>query len=448
MKNIKNIKDIRYNISLYILLPIIFAGIALLTLVASYNLTIYYQKAVGDPVWHVAFWGVFLVLFSVISGVLIVRFIIDPMERFVKKTDTLGVVNAAGTEDKHAKKDEMTRYTRMFDRVTDFLSRVEARELFPRIVGQSKSMRAVFYQIIKVAPTDSTVMLLGETGTGKELFASSIHEHSRRKGKPFVAINCAAIPEGLLESELFGHEKGAFTGADKRKTGKLEIAGGGTIFLDEIGDMPLAIQAKVLRAIEESRIERVGGTQPVKVDVRLIAATNKDLSVMVETGQFREDLFFRLNVFTVRLPRLKERREDIPILIERFLKQSEKHLSVSSETMQLLTAYDWPGNVRELKNAVESACILAKDVIEPVHLPDAITDQWGSPNDEKPDFDENRNLDDRIMDFERGMITEALIRAGGVQVTAARLLGVSERSLWHRVKKFDIDVDQYKRSGS
>lgn len=309
-------------------------------------------------------------------------------------------------------------------------------------------MRAVFFQIIKVAPTDSTVLLLGDTGTGKELFANSIHEHSKRKGKPFVAINCAAIPEGLLESELFGHEKGAFTGANTRKLGKFEIASGGTIFLDEIGDMPLTIQAKVLRAIEESRIDRVGGSQPIKVDVRIIAATNKDLSVLVDTARFREDLFFRLNVFTIRLPRLRERREDIPILIDKFVSQSGKKLSVSSEAMQLLTIYNWPGNVRELKNAVESACVMAKDVIEPIHLPSGITEQAESPKEEKLDFDEVMNLDERINEFERKMITKALMTSGGVQVTAAKLLGVSERSLWHRVKKFDIDVDQYKRSGN
>jgi transcriptional regulator with GAF, ATPase, and Fis domain len=444
----KSIKNTRYNISLYILIPVIFTGISLLTLLACYNLTIYFQKMGLDPARYLFFWGALLILFSLISGVLIVRFIINPMERFVEKTGTLGVVGGNGKEDKQARKDEMTRYTRAFDRVTEFLSRVEAREQFPQIIGQSKSMRAVFFQITKVAPTDSTVLLLGETGTGKELFANSIHEHSDRKGKPFVAINCAAIPEGLLESELFGHEKGAFTGANTRKIGKFEIASGGTIFLDEIGDMPLAIQAKVLRAIEESRIDRVGGSQPVKVDVRIIAATNKDLSMLVDTAQFREDLFFRLNVFTIRLPRLRERREDIPILIDKFVSQSGKKLSVSSEAMQLLTISDWPGNVRELKNAVESACVMAKDVIEPMHLPSSITEQAESPKEEKLDFDEALNLDERINEFERRMITKALMSAGGVQVTAARFLGVSERSLWHRVKKFNIDVDQFKRSGS
>jgi transcriptional regulator with PAS, ATPase and Fis domain len=444
----KKIKNVRFNISLYILIPVIFTGISLLTLLACYNLTLYFQKTGLDPARYLFYWGGLLIIFSLISGVLIVRFIINPMERFVKKTGTLGIVGVDKGGNIEAKKDEMTRYTRAFERVTEFLSRVEARELFPQIIGQSKSMRAVFFQIIKVAPTDSTVLLLGETGTGKELFAHSIHEHSRRKGKPFVAINCAAIPEGLLESELFGYEKGAFTGANTRKIGKLEVASGGTIFLDEIGDMPLTIQAKVLRAIEESQIERVGGTQPVKVDVRIIAATNKDLSVMVDTGQFREDLFFRLNVFSIRLPLLRERREDIPILIDRFVSQSGKKLNVSSEAMQLLTVYDWPGNVRELKNVLESACVMAKEAIEPAHLPTGITQKTGNATQAELNFDEERSLDDRMNEFERKMITEALMRAGGVQVAAAKLLGVSERSLWHRVKKFSIDVSQYRRTGS
>lgn len=442
----KKLKNARYNISLYILIPVIFTGITLLTLLACYNLTIYFHKTGLDPARYLFFWGALLILFSLVSGVLIVRFIINPMERFIEETGTLGVVGGNEREDKKARKDEMARYTQAFERVTEFLSRVEARTLFPQIIGQSKSMRAVFFQVMKVAPTDSTILLLGETGTGKELFANSIHEHSGRQGKPFVAINCAAIPEGLLESELFGYEKGAFTGANTRKKGKLEVASGGTVFMDEIGDMPLAIQAKVLRAIEESRIERVGGTQPIRVDVRIIAATNKDLSLMVDTGQFREDLFFRLNVFPIRLPLLRERREDIPLLVDKFVRQSGKELGVSSEAMQLLTLYDWPGNVRELKNAIESACVMAKEVIEPRHLPPDMTKKAGTTKDEKVDFDQDLDLDDRIHEFERKMITKALMQVDGVQVKAAKLLGISERSLWHRVKKFDIDVDQFKRS--
>ncbi|MFC1884007.1 sigma-54 interaction domain-containing protein [Thermodesulfobacteriota bacterium] len=441
----------RYSISLYIIIPVIFAGIAVLALILSYNLTLYYQKASHGNGWGLLFWSILLVLFSSVSGIMIVKFIIDPMERFVENTVSLGVLNPETADGEgNIKKDEMTRYTRAFDQVTEFLTRVEARELFPSIVGQSRAMRAVFYQIVKVAPTDSIVLIQGQTGTGKEVIAESIHEHSKRKGKRFVAINCAAIPEGLLESELFGHEKGAFTGASSRKPGKFEAANGGTIFLDEIGDMPLSIQSKLLRVLEDSEVERVGGVEPVKVDVRFIAATNRDLSSMVEAGQFREDLFFRLNVFTIRLPRLAERREDIPLLAERFLKQAVKDrtINISSEAMHLLTAYDWPGNVRELRNAVESAGVMAQDVIEPGHLPPAVREQWSKDaEEERPrlQLDQDRGLGERIVEFEKGMIIEALLQANGVQVKAARLLGISERSLWHRVKKFELNPSQFKR---
>ncbi len=438
-------KHRRYIISIYIFLPLIFAGIALLTTLVSYNITIYCLKKGLNPELHMVFWALVLVFFSAITGLLIVRFIIDPMERFIKKTNKLGVLTNAATEHEPMKKDEITRYTKMFARITDFLGRVEARELFPDIVGHSKIIRAVFYQIMKVAPTDSTILIHGETGTGKELFAKSIYAHSLRKEKPFVTINCAAIPEGLLESELFGHEKGAFTGANAKKLGKIEIADGGTIFMDEIGDMPLTIQAKVLRVIQESQFERVGGINTIKVDVRFIAATNKNLSSMVDTGTFREDLFFRLNVFSINLPPLRKRREDIPLLVDIFLKKLGKGKDVSADCLQLLTVYDWPGNIRELENTVESASVLAKDVIDATHLPSSITEHWrNTGGDEDLEFDENRNLNDRIREFERGIIIQALLKAGGVQVTAARLLGISERSFWHRVKKFDIDVDQFK----
>ncbi len=286
-------KDIRFNVSLYLSIPVIIAGIALLSTLATYNITRFYLGNDQDPIWPVAFWSSVLILLTIICGLLIVRFLINPMERFVVKTASLGVPKDESGVIPNAKPhDEMSRYTRIFDQVTELLSKVEAVQLFPNIVGQSIGMRSIFNQIMKVAPTDSTVLILGETGTGKELIAKSIHEHSQRHYKPFVAINCAAIPEGLLESELFGHAKGAFTGADSKKIGKFEAASGGTIFLDEIGDMPLGTQAKLLRVIQESLLERVGGTRPIKVDIRFIAATNQELAAMSEKGLFRQDLFF------------------------------------------------------------------------------------------------------------------------------------------------------------
>jgi len=469
-------KETRYHISLYIIVPIITAGFALLATAISYNITLYYLKKGVDPIWPVFFWGTMLVLFSSVCGLVIVRTILSPLERFFRRTESLGLFKNIPEEATEAiKKDDISRYDQFFDQVTEILSKVESRELFPQIVGQSRTMRGVFNQIMKVAATDSTVLVLGETGTGKELIASSLHEHSKRREKPFVAINCAAIPDGLLESELFGHEKGAFTGANEKKLGKFEVANGGTIFMDEIGDMPLGTQAKLLRVIQDGLVERVGGLNPIKVDVRFVAATNKDLSQMVSEGKFREDLYFRLNVFSIHLPPLRERREDIPLLVDRFLAQRDKNMKITSESMQLLTAYSWPGNVRELRNAVESATVLAKDVIEAVHLPVAVTRSWPdakSRGDARPaaeaspvnqaferrvqtfetwerlDVPKSGDIDQRLRELEKELIIAALKRAGGVQVAAAKILGIKERSLWHRIKKFEIDTSQFKGGAS
>jgi len=441
-------KDIRFNVSLYISIPVIIAGIALLSTLATYNIAIFYLQNDQDPLWPVAFWGAVLILLTIVFGLLIVRFLINPMERFVVKTASLGVPKSENADLGSSKRhDEMSRYTRIFDQVTELLSKVEAVQLFPSIVGQSIEMRSIFNQIMKVAPTDSTVLILGETGTGKELIAKSIHEHSQRHNKPFVAINCAAIPEGLLESELFGHEKGAFTGADAKKIGKFEAANGGTIFLDEIGDMPLSTQAKLLRVIQESLLERVGGTRPIKVNVRFIAATNQELASMSDKGLFRQDLFFRLNVFPITLPPLRDRKEDIPLLVDRFLDNSDNNQTIALEALQLLTTYDWPGNVRELHNAIESALVLASDTILPSHLPQTITQSFGNLGDLQPTettSPSEPNLDTRMQQLEKGMISEALKRANGVQSRAAKFLGIKERSLWHRIKKYEIDVSLYK----
>ncbi|RLB87828.1 MAG: sigma-54-dependent Fis family transcriptional regulator, partial [Deltaproteobacteria bacterium] len=243
-----------------------------------------------------------------------------------------------------------------------------------------------------------------------------------------------------------GHEKGAFTGATARKPGKLEIADGGTIFLDEVSEMPLEIQAKILRVIEHAEVERVGGTHPIKVNVRFIAATNRDLSKMVDAGKFRQDLFFRLHVFPIHVPPLRDRKEDIPLLVQAFLKQLKKNVDISPETMQLLTAYEWPGNVRELQNAIEAASVMATDVIKPIHLPSTITKKWGNAAKENLGLLTNQNLDLRLRELEKGLIIEALTKTGGVQIRAARLLGIKERSLWHRIKKLGIDVSSFKEN--
>ena len=428
-------------------------GIALLATIASYNVTIFYFKRGIDPVWPVAFWGSITVIAAAIFGLLIVKFIIDPVKKFALQTENMAVFSSVAQKDiPRVQTDDMGRFTQIFNHVTEILTQVEARELFPEIVGQSKAIRGVLKQILNVAKTDSTVLIFGETGTGKELIARSIHRHSHRKNKPFAAFNCAAIPEGLLESELFGHEKGAFTGAISKKIGKFEAADKSTLFMDEIGDMPLETQAKVLRAIQEGQFERVGGIKPVTFDARLIAATNQDLSQLVENNLFRQDLYFRLNVFTIVLPPLRERREDIPLLVESFLKAYDHSYSISPEAMQLLTAYHWPGNVRELENAVEASTILADHVVEPHHLPSVITALSGKtlpPKNHDHDLSSGAmNLDHRLHELEKGIIIDALKQSAGVQKKAAAALGIKERSLWHRIKKYDIDATAFKHQNT
>jgi transcriptional regulator with GAF, ATPase, and Fis domain len=444
-------KDIRFNISLYIIIPVIFAGIAILSIIVTYNTTIYYLSRASNPQWPVVWWGMLLIAFTLICGILIVKLLIDPVKRFVIKTKGLGIVKGVHPPT-HASvaTDDMGKYTMVFEQVSELLGKVEARQLFPDIIGQSKAMRGVFNQIVKVAPKSSTVLITGETGTGKELIARSIHQHSKRQDRPFVAINCAAIPDALLESELFGHEKGAFTGANTKKPGKFETADGGTLFLDEIGDMPLETQAKVLRALEEHTIERVGAIKSIQVNVRFIAATNRNLEEMVETGLFRRDLFYRLNVFPILLPPLRHRREDIPLLAEKFLNEMDKACQLSSEALQFLMANDWPGNVRELNNALESAAVLADTTILPSNLPVALTRNerlhglTEPANQTVAGANETVDLDWRIKDYERTMIVEALRRAGGVQVKAASMLGIKQRSLWHRIKKHRINIAEFK----
>ncbi len=342
---------------------------------------------------------------------------------------------------------ELDHFNLVFSQSANALTKAEAKEKFPEIAAQSKVMRSLFSQMLKVAPTDATVLISGESGTGKELVATGIYNHSLRKGKPFIKINCVAIPEGLLESELFGHEKGSFTGATSQKQGKFELANKGTIFLDEIADMPLATQAKLLRALQEKEFERVGGTKPIKVDVRFIAATNKNLPKMVKSGQFREDLYYRLNVFSLHLPPLRERRDDIPVLLEYFMDKTSRPMQVSSTALQFLMAYAWPGNIREMKNTVERSVLMAENnIVEPSHLPSHIITMEGMSGQVMPSsLSDDASIDDRLMELEKMMITEAMIKSGGVQVKAAQLLGIKERSLWHRVKKYNIDVSMIKQ---
>lgn len=321
-----------------------------------------------------------------------------------------------------------------------------ARRGGPNIIGDSLSLRQVMTAIDRAAGTDTTVLLEGESGTGKELCARALHDHSGRANGPFVAINCAAIPENLLEAELFGYERGAFTGATQRKIGKFEVAQRGTIFLDEIGEMPLALQAKMLRAIETRRIERLGGNQPITVDVRIVAATNRMLRQAVASRQFREDLYFRLSVFPVTIPPLRERRDDIPKLahhfVERVARDVGKKLSLSAEALAMLMEHSWPGNVRELQNAIERAVILAEsDRVLPKHLnlttqPNAIRDPWEM-------LDLSGSLAEVLARFQSGVekrkLAQGLKQANGDKGRAADLLQIDFKTLTAKLRQHGLE---------
>jgi two-component system response regulator AtoC len=314
------------------------------------------------------------------------------------------------------------------------------RELHPDLIGDSRAMAKIHSLIKQVAPSDSTVLILGESGTGKELVASSIHQQSTRADKPFVRINCAAIPEGLMESELFGHEKGAFTGAHARKPGKFEMADGGTMLLDEIGELPLALQAKLLRVLQENTYERVGGTGTIRVDVRILCSTSKDLAQAVAQDSFRQDLFYRLNVIPIHLPPLRDRKEDIPALTAHFIREfsSKRGLSmeISPEAMQCLIDYSYPGNVRELKNIIERVSVLAPEQV--VKVEDLPVDLLKVNGDS--DTGESFLISDAVAKTEKQLLLKALARTQGKKTAAAELLGISRKNLWEKMKLYDISV--------
>ncbi len=315
---------------------------------------------------------------------------------------------------------------------------LQAREVTTAaIIYQSPRMAELINLAARIAPSQATVLIQGETGTGKELFARLIHQLSPRADRPLIAVNCAAIPETLLESELFGHERGAFTGAVRRRLGRVEQAHGGTLFLDEISEIPLSIQVKLLRFLQEREFERVGGERTLKADVRIISATHQDLEAMVRQGTFREDLFYRLNVVTLRLPPLRERREDIPLLVEHFLqrfaRENRKAIEgISREARDLLVKYDYPGNVRELENIMERAVVISRGpVLSREDLPFQEARAGAAPSPPA-------SLQKAVEDLERQMIREALEKTGFNQTQAARLLGVSERMLRYKLKKYGL----------
>ncbi|GAB5047156.1 sigma-54-dependent transcriptional regulator [Thermodesulfovibrio sp. TK110] len=318
---------------------------------------------------------------------------------------------------------------------------VKRKEEFEEIVCNSPAMKEILDKIEAVAKTDVPVLIQGESGTGKELIANAIQRRSLRKDKPYIKINCAAIPESLFESELFGHEKGAFTGATERKPGKFELANGGTIFFDEIGDMPMSLQAKLLRVIEDGTVYPLGGKEPITINVRCIYATSKNLKELIKNERFREDLFYRINVIPVVIPPLRERKEDISALIEHFLKifsekYGKKNITISPSAYEALLSYDYPGNVRELKHAIERAVLLSKDgVIDIKHLPEEF-----SPiaSFQKQCLISSFSLKECLENFERNLIIKALEECGWKKSEAAKKLGISRKALWEKIKFYRI----------
>ncbi|MFQ5864270.1 MAG: sigma-54-dependent transcriptional regulator [bacterium] len=315
---------------------------------------------------------------------------------------------------------------------------------FENIVGKSQAMQQIFSTIVKVAKTQSTVLIRGESGTGKELVARAIHYNSPRSSKPLVEISCASFPETLLESELFGYERGAFTGADSRKIGRFELANQGTIFLDEIGDISEGVQTKLLRVLQEREITRLGGTQTIKVDVRVITATNRHLENALQQGKFREDLYYRLNVIPIVLPPLRERKDDICLLLDYFVKKISRENKVpaprlSEEAIKLCMAYDWPGNVRELENAIENAIVLGEgSTILPEHLPFGIHKRYQEKI--KQDFlvNSSKSYRDKMEAAEKAVLSDAIEKASGNKSEAAKSLNISLRTMRYKIKKYGL----------
>ncbi len=312
--------------------------------------------------------------------------------------------------------------------------------------GRSNQLNDLHALINSVAKTDATVLVRGESGVGKELVADAIHQNSNRKDKPFIKVNCASLPDTLIESELFGHEKGAFTGAAQRRIGRFEAANGGTIFLDELGDIPASTQIKLLRVLQERELERLGSTQTIKVDVRVIAATNRNLEQMIREGEFREDLYYRLNVFPLYIPALRERIGDVPILANHFIDKFNSRYSkeikrITSTALDILMVYKWPGNIRELENCIERACILSTDNVLRAHnLPPTLQTA------ESSETAISGRLDTIVGNFEKQIITETLTSTKGNMARAAEQLGVSERIMGLRVRKYDIEITRFKLS--
>ncbi len=376
-------------------------------------------------------------------GALAVDLKFDPDRDYDRSVQFLGVVASSVAQAVKIQRLVESDKKRLVAENTQLRQELRERYDFSSIIGSSGPVRQMYEQMAQVAATNTTVIIRGESGTGKELIAHAVHYNSTRANKPFVKVSCAALPDSLIESELFGYEKGAFTGADQRKKGRFELAEGGTLFLDEIGDINLNTQVKLLRVLQEREFERLGSTDTIKVNVRLIAATNKDMERAIAAGTFREDLFYRLNVFPIFVPPLRERKADLLLLVDHFLEKfsREHHKSIkriSTPAIDMLMSYHWPGNVRELENTLERAVLMCDgQVIHGHHLPPSLQTAEASGTVTRV------SLGDAVAGFEKDLIQDALKTTRGNRAKAARLLDTTERVINYKVRKYGIDVKRF-----
>ncbi|MGE5346392.1 MAG: sigma 54-interacting transcriptional regulator [Acidithiobacillales bacterium] len=368
----------------------------------------------------------------------------DPARDFGRKTSFLKVVASLLGQAMHVDRLVEAERRRLLDENLKLKRELKGRYDLKNIIGHSRRMEEVYEQVAQAAPSDTTVLIRGESGTGKELIAHALHYNSRRAAKPFIKVSCGALPESLIESELFGYEPGAFTDARSLKKGRFELADGGTLFLDEVGDLSPATQVKLLRVLQEREFERVGGVAPVSVDVRLLAATNRDLDAAMGSGAFREDLYYRLNVFTIFIPPLRDRRPDIPLLADHFVEKYASHhrkdvRRISTPAIDMLMMYHWPGNVRELENAIERAVLVCDGgVLHAHHLPPTL--QTAEISGTLP----RQSLADAMAAFEKDLLLDALKISRGNRAKAARLLQTTERIFGYRMKRHAIDADRFR----
>ncbi|MDQ3800786.1 MAG: sigma 54-interacting transcriptional regulator [Acidobacteriota bacterium] len=391
-----------------------------------------------------SFLGVPIVLGKRKAGFLGVEVLYNQENDFESLFGFLAVIAAMISQALKSQSEIATEKEKLFEETSHLQQELREKYDFNNLIGNSGPMRQIYAQVSQVARSNATVLLRGESGTGKEMIANAIHYNSLRAKKPIIKINCAALPETLIEAELFGYEKGAFTGANQRKKGRFELADGGTLFLDEIGDLPLQTQVKLLRVLQEREFERLGGTETLKVNVRLVTATNKNLEAEIASGNFREDLFYRLNVFTIFLPPLRERKSDILLLAEHFLEKYEKIHGkivkrISTPAIDMLTAYHYPGNVRELENAIERAVVVCDgNVIHGHHLPPTLQTA------EVSDTVTNVTLESAVSAFERDLIQDALKTTGGNCAKAANMLNTTERIINYKIKKYGIKPKRFR----